>query len=189
VSHDWSERLPRLEAGAIALRAPEARDVEGLLALFGDERVARWTTVPRLASRAAARRLFEDVLERFAQRTLFQWTVVGPEDRLLGTASLVHWEPAHGRAEIGYAILHAEQGRGLARAASARLVGFAFETLGLKRLEADVDPRNAASLHLLEKQGFRREGHLRRRYRIAGEWHDAVLLGLLREEWSAGAGR
>ena len=65
------------------------------------------------------------------------------------------------------------------------LVRHAFEDLGLNRLEADVDPRNAASLHLLEKLGFRREGYLRQRYLQLGERQDSVLLGFLAEEWSA----
>jgi RimJ/RimL family protein N-acetyltransferase len=59
----------------------------------------------------------------------------------------------------------------------------AFETLDLHRLEADVDPENTASLRVLERNGFRREGHLRERYTQDGRWHDAVLLGLLRREW------
>lgn len=177
--------LPTLEAGRVRLRPAAAKDVDGFLALFGDPRVARWTSLPCLTSRADAEAFHASVLEHHARRDLLQWTIADAEDdRLLGTVTLAHVEPLHRRAEIGYAVLHAEQGRGIGRAASTRLLRFAFEGLALERIEADVDPRNAASLHLLDSQGFRVEGHLRRRYRIADEWHDAVLLGLLREDWS-----
>jgi RimJ/RimL family protein N-acetyltransferase len=63
------------------------------------------------------------------------------------------------------------------------LVGFAFGELGLYRLEADVDPRNRASVRALERLGFRQEGYLRARYHLHGELQDAILYGLLRPEW------
>ncbi|MGZ5443472.1 MAG: GNAT family N-acetyltransferase [Thermoanaerobaculia bacterium] len=59
---------------------------------------------------------------------------------------------------------------------------FAFQTLGLHRLEADVDPRNTASIRCLERLGFRREGYARERYHLGGEVQDAVLYGLLRKD-------
>ena len=76
-------------------------------------------------------------------------------------------------------------GRGLGAGAVALLAGFAFDVLGLRRLEADVDPRNTASLRLLERLGFVREGHLRERWILGGEIQDAVFYGLLRREWAA----
>jgi RimJ/RimL family protein N-acetyltransferase len=63
------------------------------------------------------------------------------------------------------------------------LVDFAFGTLAMRRLEADVDPRNAGSLHALERLGFRREGLLRERWKVNGELQDSVVLGLLSHEW------
>jgi RimJ/RimL family protein N-acetyltransferase len=61
--------------------------------------------------------------------------------------------------------------------------------MGLYRIEADVDPRNAASLGLLERIGFRREGLLRSRFYVGGERSDSVILGLHRDEWPDGAAR
>ena len=63
------------------------------------------------------------------------------------------------------------------------LIDHSFGELGLHRIEADVDPRNTASLRLLEKLGFRREGHLRERYFKDGEIQDSIMLGLLRPEY------
>jgi ribosomal-protein-alanine N-acetyltransferase len=53
----------------------------------------------------------------------------------------------------------------------------------LRRIEADVDPRDAAALHTLEGAGFRREGYLRQRWLIDGEVQDSVLMGLLAVDW------
>jgi len=90
----------------------------------------------------------------------------------------------HERAEIGFAVARSQWGRGLASEAVAELIAFAFERLQLHRLEADTEPRNERSLRLLERLGFRREGHLRERYYVDGERQDTVLLGLLRTEWA-----
>lgn len=61
----------------------------------------------------------------------------------------------------------------------AELRRFAFENLKLHRIEADVDPRNEASLCLLEKHGFQREGLLRERWFVGDEVNDTVFMGLL----------
>lgn len=63
------------------------------------------------------------------------------------------------------------------------LVSYAFEVMGLRRLEADVYPRNAASIRTLERLGFQREGFLRERWHVNGEIQDAIFYGLLRREW------
>ena len=65
---------------------------------------------------------------------------------------------------------------------------YAFEVLNLHRIEADVDPRNAASIKTVERLGFKREGCLRERWQVNGEIQDAFFYGLLRPEW-VGPGR
>ena len=65
------------------------------------------------------------------------------------------------------------------------LVNHAFGSLDLRRLEADVDPRNERSIRVLDRLGFQREGFQRQRYLINGEVQDAVIYGLLNSEWPA----
>tara|TARA_R110002072_G_scaffold54220_2_gene142345 strand:+ start:628 stop:1461 length:834 start_codon:yes stop_codon:yes gene_type:complete len=83
-------------------------------------------------------------------------------------------------AEIGYMLRPDAQGQGLAREAARRVIRHGFETRGLRRIWADTDPDNTASIRLLESLGFVREGLLR------GEWkthigvRDSLIFGLLR---------
>ena len=63
------------------------------------------------------------------------------------------------------------------------LLRFGFETLDLHRIEADVDPRNPASIRLLERLGFKKEGYRRESYILNGEIQDAVDYGLLKREF------
>jgi len=65
------------------------------------------------------------------------------------------------------------------------LLAYAFEGLALHRIEADVDPRNSASIRTVERLGFQREGYLRERWQVNGEIQDTVFYGLLRPDWEA----
>jgi [ribosomal protein S5]-alanine N-acetyltransferase len=72
--------------------------------------------------------------------------------------------------------------RGYMTEAVRAAVGFGFETLHLPRLEAATMPNNAASIRVLERNGFRREGFARRLLKINGVWEDHVLHALLCDE-------
>jgi RimJ/RimL family protein N-acetyltransferase len=102
---------------------------------------------------------------------------------VLGTCTLTHYYPTHQRSEIGFALRQMRWGQGLGSEAVTAVIGFAFDSLNLNRIEADVDPRNERSLRLLERLGFQREGHLRQRYYMNGERQDTLMLGLLRSDW------
>lgn len=62
------------------------------------------------------------------------------------------------------------------------LIGCAFGSMGLRRLEAEVDPRNRSSARLLQGLGFTKEGLLRERWVTKGEARDVEIYGLLRNE-------
>lgn len=181
-------RLPTLDAGPVRLRPVAPADAPDLLAVFGDPVVCRYWSRPPIPDLATARALQREIDALFAARTLFQWAIAEQaSDRLIGTCTLADLSTAHRRAALGYALGRAAWGRGHATGALRALLAFAFDALGLHRLEADVDPRNAASIRVLERLGFRHEGHLRERWHLQGEVQDAVLYGLLAREWREAA--
>jgi RimJ/RimL family protein N-acetyltransferase len=180
----WGEKLPTLRGAGVELRAIEASDVDALYTIFGDAEVARYWSRPAFTDRQQALGFYAEICEGFAGRSLFQWGIVEGDGRnLLGTCTLYAFDGAPWRCEIGFALGRGAWGRGIATRGVAVALGFAFEALGVHRVEADVDPRNARSLRLLERLGFRREGLLRERYCVGGEVQDALMLGLLRDEW------
>ena len=69
------------------------------------------------------------------------------------------------------------------REALTALIDHAFGPMKLRRLEADVDPRNVNSMRILGKLGFSQEGLLRERWNVNGEIQDTAFLGLLAREW------
>lgn len=182
---DWGPAQPALTGRRVELGPLDERDVPRLHAIFGDPEVVRYWSSPPLADLDAARALLDDIAEHFERRTLFQWGIRRAGERdVVGTVTLCQLDAAHARAELGIALARDAWGQGLAADALATLIGFAFERLSLHRLEADIDPDNAASLRLFERQGFRREGLLRERWLQGGRHQDAVFLGLLRGEWT-----
>lgn len=174
-------QLPTLRGSRVILRWLTADDVDALHEIFSDPEVARYLAIPRQRSRAETERFLATIHEGYRTGTLYQWGVEHA-GRIVGTCTLggIDWE--NRRAEIGFVLGRASWSRGLMADALAALIPHAFGEMGLHRLEADVDPRNSASLRLLERLGFQREGYLRERYFKDGEIQDSVILGLLRQD-------
>jgi RimJ/RimL family protein N-acetyltransferase len=181
---DGHASLPDLDTERLVLRWLTAADAPSLFEVFGDDEVCRYWSRPALADLAAADALLGEIHAAFESRSLFQWGIAERESgRVVGTCTLAGVSAEHRRAEVGIALGRAHWGRGYATEALARLVRCAFQDLNLNRLEADADPRNVASMRVLDKAGFRPEGLARERYLMHGEFQDAVLYGLLREDW------
>ncbi len=87
------------------------------------------------------------------------------------------------QAEIGYTLAPDYQGQGYAFEAVKAILGYLFDQLKKHRVSASVDPENHRSIRLLEKMGFRQEGHFKKSFLIRGEWCDDVIYAMLEEEW------
>lgn len=182
------EGLPRLHGRRVVLRAMTDADAPALLPIYGDPEVRRMGYAPPMASLDDARAVVADTLRLAEARTIFHWGLaLADTDAIVGHCTLFHVETRYGRAEVGYSLRRDLWGQGLVTEGVGVLLRFAFEVLALRRIEADVDPRNPGSLRVLEKHGFVREGYARERWELGGEIQDGVLLGLLRREWT-GAG-
>ncbi len=181
---DGLPAFPRLQGKRICLRPPTADDADALFALFADPQVMRYWSRPPMTARAEAEGLIGEILAGFDQRTLFNWMVASrSDDALIGTCALFRIERRHRRAEIGYSLRSDQWGRGFAVESVSLMLDWAFRTLHLHRIEADIDPRNDSSRRLLERLGFASEGVLRERYFVGDEVSDTELFGLLAADW------
>lgn len=86
---------------------------------------------------------------------------------------------------LGYGAFRSHTGRGLMTAGLAAVVSDAFTSLGLHRLEANIQPDNSASLNLVKRLGFQREGFSPRYLLIDGQWRDHERWAVLAEDWAA----
>jgi RimJ/RimL family protein N-acetyltransferase len=177
-------QLPTIDAPRLRLRWLTDQDVDALFAVFSDRQMMRYWSTPAMTERSEAEALVTQIHDYFREKSGFQWGIERKEDRrLLGTCTLFRIDAGNGRAELGYGLGSQYWSKGYMREALTALIAYSFGTLGLRRLEADVDPRNEGSLRLLGKLGFQREGLLRERWNVGGEIQDTAYFGLLAHEW------
>lgn len=180
---DW-KLLPPIKTDRLSLRWISAKDVDDFYGIYSDPEVMRYWSTPPLANRDAASRLIDDIHGKFERRELLKWGIaLRSNDTLIGSVALHHPDFIHRRAEIGYALGRAHWGHGYMQEALKAVLTCVFEVLNFHRLEADVDPRNEASIRTLERLGFQLEGYLRERWQVSGEIQDALFYGLIRPDW------
>jgi len=186
MSTDW---LPVLQGPRVRLRAQRADDVPALFALYSDPQVMRYWSAAPFTHMDQAQDKFEFHDRGVRSGEFAQWAVVRDDDALIGTCSLFELSMADRRASFGYALASAHWGNGYALEAARLVVGHAFSVMSLRRLEADVDPRNLPSLRLLDRLGFTREGLLRERWQVGDETQDSLICGLLDRDYAAAMAR
>lgn len=167
----------------LTIRRVQPADLGDLLVVNGDELVTRFLPYPMWRTAADAQAWYERMAALQATGGTAQYVIEHRAlARVIGSCLLFRHEPASSRAEIGYVLGRAHWGQGLMLEAMRGFVIHAFDGIGLRRLEADVNPLNLPSVRLLERLGFVREGLLRQRWVTKGEVSDALLFGLLRGE-------
>ena len=175
---------PTLESERLRLRPYRTGDTDAMFRLYSDPRVMRYWSFSPWTDRSQAEAYLKRALAEMTEGRVLPWALATrADDRLVGTVTLFALDPVQGRAEVGYSLDPKLQGQGMASEALRLALGHAFDVLRLRRVEADVDPRNAPSCRLLERLGFRLEGLLRARWRVAGEICDSALYGLLAPEF------
>jgi ribosomal-protein-alanine N-acetyltransferase len=171
--------VPVLSTERLRLRALGVEDAEALFPTLSDAELMTWWSSAPHQNVAETRAYFAPRVEQDGWRC---WAIT-----LAGDDTAIGWVAAGekrqgGVTEIGYLLARAHWGRGIAAEAVSAVIDRLFAE-GQRRVFADTDPDNTASLALLERLGFRREGYLR------GEWEthigvrDSVILGLLKDEW------
>ncbi|MFD0520355.1 GNAT family N-acetyltransferase [Paractinoplanes durhamensis] len=125
----------------------------------------------------------EEVLRLTAAGSAVPHVILDEDGRICGriTLSGIVRGPSLS-ADLGYWVAEQANGKGRASAAVAHICRLAFGELGLHRVEAGVQPHNAASQRVLHRNGFQRYGLAPRYLHIDGEWRDHVLFQLLSDD-------
>lgn len=147
--------------------------------------LSRWINLPSAEDDPGATKLFEATLAantegRCEKRLLLDRKSEG----LVGVVNLN--EIVRGSfwsAYVGYWIVQQRCGTGLMSEALGLALRHAFETRGLHRIEANIQPDNAASIGLVRKLGFVREGYSERYLKVGGQWRDHERWAITVERW------
>jgi aminoglycoside 6'-N-acetyltransferase len=172
---------PELTGARVRLRPGDERDVPVLCAILAEPEVACWWGDPEPASVVAAKLRGDDESVLLVIETAGQ--VIG------GVEYHEENEPMYRHAGIDIYLSARGQGQGFGTEAVALLARFLCEQRGHHRLTIDPAAANHRAIRSYEKVGFRRVGVLRQYERGPdGQFHDGLLMDLLRPELAAGAG-
>jgi len=161
-----------LETERLRLRPAQWSDLDPLHAIFTDPEAMRYWSRPPHESLVQTRRWLTSMIDAPAETSAD--FIVEHAGRAIGKAGFYRFP------EIGFMLARDHWRRGFAYEALLAILQHAFDERDLEAAEADVDPRNEASLGLLRKLSFVETGRTARTYRIAGEWTDSVYLRLER---------
>jgi [ribosomal protein S5]-alanine N-acetyltransferase len=177
---------PTLTGKRVTLRPITLADTPALFAIFGDPEVMRyWSTSP-FAALGDAEALAKKIIGGYEEASFLQLGVVEKASGLLiGTCTIFAHHEVSRRAELGYALNREFWGQGLMAEALECIVDYAFTTIGLNRLEADIDPANHASAKALLRLGFKQEGFMPERWIVNDVLSDTAFYGLLARDWHA----
>jgi RimJ/RimL family protein N-acetyltransferase len=175
-----------LDDGVVRLRLMAEEDVPAVVEAVQDPEIPRWTRVPTPYGEGDARQFQRSVTNGLATGTDLAAVVVDAEtDELLGAVGVHAIDPESGRCSAGYWVAAPARGRGVAARAMRLVCAYAFEELGVMRVELWIDPQNEPSLGVAEAAGFTREGLLRSYMPIKRERRDMLMYSLLPDELGA----
>ncbi len=178
------EDFPHLQTDRLLLRQITLEDAPAVFQFRSDSEGQRYNggALTRLDQ---ASRLIAQSAAGYRKRTRIEWgvTLQGDDDIVRGLFGYTHWSQSHRRAEIGYCLRRDYWRQGIGREALDAILAFGFHAMNLNRIHACSRVENVASVRLLEKLGFAREGVLRDEFWEEGAFHDEALYALLRRDY------
>lgn len=172
--------FPELKTERLVLRKPRPDDADALFRLRSDPRVMQYFGRALMQSTEEALQFIEQTRTMFDNNEGVQWAISpSGEAQMIGTITIWKIDKTNHRGEIGYMLDPQFQGKGLMTEALKAIVHYAFETLHLHSLEANVNPDNMDSIKLLERNGFVREAYFRENFYFDGKFEDSAIYSLL----------
>lgn len=177
--------FPVLETERMILREILPSDGPGIFAIRGDFEVTKYNGGMNYTRLDQAEALIASIRDAYRDKRSVRWgmTLKGGDDTVIGMCGYNYWVRTDFRASVGYDLARAYWGRGLMTEALRAVLAFGFERMALRRIEADASSPNVASIRVLEKVGFVREGQQREQYFEDGEFGDLVLFSLVRRDF------
>ena len=178
--------FPVLETERFLLRAPTLDDVADTFRIMSDPRVKRYFGSLPMASLEEAEQRVQRIQTAFQEHSGIRWAIADRANgQLIGTAGFWRLLKPHFRAEVGYELAPEWWGQGVMTEALGAVLDFAFASMGLHSVEAQIHPANNGSRRVLEKLGFVQEGYLRENFYdpVEAQFTDTAVFSLLKSDW------
>jgi len=154
-------------------------------AIDGDrERLGRWMGFVELTLTVEDELAFcRDAMQAAKRGVAKHFSIFG-RGRVAGGIGFHSIQHQFRTAEVGYWLVAAFEGRGVMARALRAMLELAFDEMRLHRVQVRIDPRNARSIGVVERLGFRYEGCMRQAAWIRGEPFDCSLLAIVAPDWN-----
>lgn len=179
------DHQPVLEGDRVRLRPFREDDLDALWEMLGDEEGRRLTGTHATFTREQSDRWYRS---RASQTDRLDLAIADVDsDTCVGEVVLHEFDADNRSCGFRISLLGpAVFGRGYGTEATRLVLGHAFATVGLHRIELEVYDLNPRARRVYEKVGFVEEGRRREALYWDGAYHDAIVMGLLADEWSGG---
>ena len=167
-----------LEGEKTYFKALSVEDVQEIHNYASDKEVSRFIGWNLMNTLQETHEHIESMLKRESAGThLFASIVLKSTHEIIGTAMIFNFDKEANKAEIGYVFHRDHWGKGYGTEIVALMTDFAFESLHLHKLYANVVNANIGSARILEKNQYELEGRLKDNYFIEDKYYDALLFG------------
>jgi len=177
------KEFPVLETDRLRLRQIMNQDAPSLMEYLADEDVMQYYGLEPFQTIQDALdeiRWYQSLVE---EKSGIRWGItLKEENRVIGSIGFHRYVPRHHRVEIGFEISKAYWGQGIASEALHTVLAYGSDHFPIHRIEALIEPENAASQKLVEKHGFVREGLLRGYEFTGGKYDDLYMYSLLKND-------
>jgi ribosomal-protein-alanine N-acetyltransferase len=188
VSTDWRSGLPAIAGRMVTLRDLRASDAASLFALLTTEEVSRFISPPPTTVEGFEKFIAWAHRQRQAGQYLCFAVTLKGFDTAIGIFQVRDLNSGLDTAEWGFAIGSPFWGTGVFEEAASLVIEFAFDTLGVRRLEARAAVQNGRGHGALLKVGAVQEAVLRKSFVKNGRYLDQVLFTILESDWRAAGG-
>lgn len=154
--------FPSLLTERLLLRSLTIDDKNEIFAIRSDENMIKYLDRPSQKCIDEASQFIEKITHGVAQNRWIYWAVcLKDKKELIGTICIWNISEEESKAEVGFELLPAYQGKGLMREALTVVIDYGFYCISLNSLEGEVDPQNIKSIRLMEQSGFTQVNCLR----------------------------
>ncbi|NLU90930.1 GNAT family N-acetyltransferase [Chitinophaga sp. Ak27] len=179
MNHLFPDQFPVLQTSRLRLIEIQYVHQPDLFYLFTDKQVTQYYHVIPLQEVADVRKIVDMLKQRFRDKQAIRWGIaLDNQQELIGTIGFNSWVPGH-KAVLIYALVQEYWGKGIMTEAINAVVQYGFNTLQLKRIEAEVLRGNTGSERVLQKTGFQHEGLLRQGMMWNGAAYDINMYARL----------
>ena len=177
--------LPRIETKRCILRKFTKNDIDDLYEYASDNEVTQFLSWDTYKSINMAVDYIENVLLKYSKNEIAPWGIEWIENsKLIGSIDFVKYDEKNFSAEIGYVLNKKYWNKGIMTEVLKEIVEFGFDEMNLVRIETRLDSMNVASERVMQKNGLKYEGTLRKKEFLKNKFIDVKYYSILKDEYS-----